>query len=242
MCLKVPLLNLQVLKSSIKVWVWLEGNQGSGNRRFSWGTAPSPRHCSLLYCQLGAKPPVLFFVSSARPMQRMHPHSMMQYSHKKAALLHICQLWWETQFISWCDSEQCKSFHFQDLNWLTYHTVCIQKTLGVKNLLTISSRILNIHIFVASTLNAIPCYFIERPLRLKVSKCFQFTSKFLLYCPLWLSSSFCVTYLFCLPVADSNAVSVKAKNFWLYLLCTVRTYLENNEESSELILPTKFCD
>lgn len=56
-------------------------------------------HCSL-YCQLGVEPPVLSFVSSVCPGQKMHPHSMMRYSPEKAALCQVYGLWRETLFIS----------------------------------------------------------------------------------------------------------------------------------------------
>lgn len=90
MCLKVTLLNLLVLKAVSKC--------GFGMREINaveTGDSPGAQlqipalALFALYCQLGVKPPVLSFVSSACPMQRMHPHSMMQYSHKKAALLQV---------------------------------------------------------------------------------------------------------------------------------------------------------
>lgn len=199
------------------MWVWLDRNQCSANRRFSWGTALSLSSDILHFvlsagCETSCSLFHKFSLSNAKDAPTQHDAIQPQEGFTPSGVLAVVR---NTVYqLVWFRTMQVFPLPRLELAYVLIKdriTVHIQKTLGVKPFNN-CVRILNIHIFVASTLNVILCYFISRPLCLKVSECFQITSK-VVHCCLLCLSSFCLTYLLCLPVADSTVVNAKANNF-----------------------------
>lgn len=125
-----------MLKSGIKVWVWLEGNQCSGNRRFSWGAALSPSSGivhSLLSAGCRTSCSLFRKFSPSRTEDAPTQHDEIQ-PWEGCALPGVWAV--ERNTLLARVVHDCKFFHFQDLNLrfgkTLYHTVCIQKTPGVK--------------------------------------------------------------------------------------------------------------
>lgn len=137
MCLKVTLLNLLVLKSGIKVWVQLEGNQCTRNGRFFWGTALRPSSGTVNFvlsagCATSCSPFRKFSLSNAKDVptqhdiatRRLHFSRLSSCDEKQSLLADVVQ-----NNANFSTSKIWTGLCFDKA---LYHAVHIQNALGVK--------------------------------------------------------------------------------------------------------------